>query len=77
MQLVITRHGRLLVIFSLPVRTRNTNTLPRWLLPDSNTIYAATNDNHLWATFDGGLKWQQYDNGLFGVANGPVFVMIS
>jgi hypothetical protein len=39
---------------------------------NGKTIYAATNDGHLWATFNGGINWNSYDNGLFGVADGPV-----
>ena len=32
----------------------------------SKTIYAATADGHVWITYDGGLKWEQRDDGLFG-----------
>jgi hypothetical protein len=39
---------------------------------NGDTIYAATSDKHLWVTFDHGDKWENYDNGLFGVANGKV-----
>jgi hypothetical protein len=39
---------------------------------DGDTIYAATKDGHLWTTFNGGVQWDNYDNGLFGVADGPV-----
>jgi photosystem II stability/assembly factor-like uncharacterized protein len=42
---------------------------------DGDTIYAATNDGHLWATFNNGAQWDNYDNGLFGIAYGPVIAL--
>lgn len=39
---------------------------------DGDTIYAATKDGHLWATFNSGAQWDNYDIGLFGESNGPV-----
>ena len=36
---------------------------------DSQTIYAATADGHVWTTTNGGGNWKQNDSGLFGTAN--------
>jgi photosystem II stability/assembly factor-like uncharacterized protein len=33
---------------------------------DSDTVYAATQDGHLWVTYDRGVTWKEYDNGIFG-----------
>ncbi len=33
---------------------------------DGNTVYAATQDSHLWVTNDGGASWNQFDSGISG-----------
>ena len=34
---------------------------------DGNTVYASTQDGHLWVTQNDGVKWTEYDKGLSGV----------
>ena len=33
---------------------------------DGNTVYASTQDGHLWVTHDDGATWNQYDSGISG-----------
>jgi hypothetical protein len=33
---------------------------------DGNTLYAATQDDHLWVTYDNGAHWKEFDTGLSG-----------
>jgi hypothetical protein len=39
---------------------------------DSNTIYAATADGHIWATTNGGTSWKKRDTGLYGMGAGRI-----
>jgi photosystem II stability/assembly factor-like uncharacterized protein len=39
---------------------------------DSNTIYVATADGHVWATTNGGTSWKKRDSGLFGMGAGAI-----
>jgi photosystem II stability/assembly factor-like uncharacterized protein len=39
---------------------------------DSNTVYAATADGHVWVTTNGGTSWKKRDTGLFGMGAGRI-----